>query len=267
MRPDTNWMTRIAARTRQDVEARKKQKPFALLKTFAKAAPKAPPFERSLRVAGRMKIIAEIKRKSPEKGLFAADLDATQTAAEYQAAGAVAVSVHTDGPFFGGSSEDLGRARAGCSLPLLRKEFVVDPYQIAEARVSGASAILLVASALQKKQLAEFLRLCAELGIDALVQVHDDATLESALECGAPIVSIDNTNPKTFEVDLGLTERLAPQARRAGSLVVAEGGVETPEDVRRIAAAGVDVCLVSDALVLSVNRSATMKALLEAGAA
>lgn len=265
MKAAGTYLAKILERTKADLPARKKAKAEPLLRTFAKSAPKTPGFEQTLRRTPPARIIAELKRKSPSKGFLDRDLDVTKTAKEYEAGGAAALSVLTEPAFFNGALEDLSRARAGCRLPLLRKDFIIDPYQIVEAKVGGASAVLLIVAALEDKELRDFLKLAREFDLDALVEVHDEAEMDRALDLGAPVVGINNRDLRTFEVDLGITERLAPKAAKAGALVVAESGIETPDDIRRLAKAGADAFLVGESLIRSAYRADAVKALVEAG--
>lgn len=261
MKGEGTYLERILARTIADLPARKKQRPLATLRILAGAAPKPVPFEQSVRRAPAARIIAELKRKSPSKGFIDRDLDVPQTAKDYAAGGAAALSVLTEGPHFAGSLDDLSRARQGCKLPLLRKDFVVDEYQLVEARVNGASAILLIVAALDDTQLRDFLKLARELTLDALVEVHDSAELNRALDSGAGMIGINNRDLKTFQVDLETTGRLAPTAARAGALVVAESGIQTPDDVKRLAASGAEAFLVGESLLLAGDRAEAVRAL------
>jgi indole-3-glycerol phosphate synthase len=261
MKAEGTYLEKILARTVADLPARKKQRPLDKLRVLANAAPKPVPFEQALRRASPARIIAELKRKSPSKGFIDRDLDVPQTAKDYAAGGAVALSVLTEGPHFAGTLEDLSRARQGCKLPLLRKDFIVDEYQVVEARANGASAVLLIVAALDDAQLRGFSKLCRDLQLDALVEVHDEAELTRALDAGAVLVGINNRDLRTFEVDLATTERLAPIAKRAGSFVVSESGLQTPDDVRRLASAGADAFLVGEALLLAASRVDAVRAL------
>jgi indole-3-glycerol phosphate synthase len=261
MKATGTYLEKILARTVADLPARKVKKPLPMMRVLANAAPKPVPFEQSLRRAPTARIIAELKRKSPSKGFIDRDLDVTQTAKDYADGGAVALSVLTEGPNFAGTLEDLGRARQGCKLPLLRKDFIVDEYQIVEARVNGASAILLIVAALENKQLVDFLKLSRELALDALVEVHDPAELDRALDTGAALIGINNRDLRTFQVDLGTTERLAPTAAKSGAFVVAESGIQTPADVKRLAAAGAEAFLVGESLLLAASRADAVRSL------
>jgi indole-3-glycerol phosphate synthase len=264
MKAAGTYLEKILARTRLDVEERKRLKAPALLKTLARSAPRPPGFETSLRAAKGARLIAELKRRSPSKGFIDRDLDVTQTARDYTTGGAAALSVLTEGAHFGGSLEDLSRARAGTGLPLLRKDFVLDEYQLSEARVAGASAVLLIVAALEARLLAALLKESRALGLEALVEVHDDAELDAALDAGAAMVGINNRDLRTFSVDLAVTERLAPRAAKAGTLVVAESGISTPDDLRRLASAGADAFLVGESLIRAADRAAATRALVSA---
>jgi len=261
MKAQGTYLEKILARTAADLPARQKQKPLQILRVLAKAAPKPVPFEQTLRRAPAARIIAELKRRSPSKGFLDRDLDLTETAKEYSAGGAVAISVLTETPNFAGTLEDLGRARLGCKLPLLRKDFIIDEYQVVESRVNGASAILLIVAALEGKQLSDLLKLTREYGLDALVEIHDAAELERALDAGAGLIGINNRDLKSFAVDLAITERLAPAASKAGAFVVAESGIHTPADIKRLAQAGAEAFLVGESLILAGNRTEAVQSL------
>jgi len=212
---------------------------------------------------GPVRIVAEVKRASPSAGAISAGLDAPAQAARYAAAGAAAVSVLTDGPGFGGSLDDLAAVRARVSVPLLRKDFVVERYQLLEARAAGADAALLIVAALDPERLSSLLADCAGLGLSALVEVHDEAEVEVALRCGARLVGVNNRNLKTFAVDLAVSERLLPMLPE-GVKGVAESGVRTPADARRLQAAGAANFLVGEALVRAPDPGALLRALADA---
>jgi indole-3-glycerol phosphate synthase len=264
MKAAGTYLEKILTRTAADLPARQKQKPLGMLRALAKAAPKSPPFEQTLRRTPAARIIAELKRKSPSKGFIDRDLDVAVTAQDYAKGGAAAISVLTEGPFFAGTLDDLSRVRQACSVPLLRKDFIIDPYQIVEARAHGAGAVLLIVAALDGKQLSEFIRLAREFELEALVEVHDAAELDRALDAGAAMIGINNRDLKTFEVDLGTTERLAPAAAKAGTLVVAESGIKGAGDIRRLAAAGADAFLVGETLLLAADRAKAVRELVDA---
>jgi len=194
-------------------------------------------------------VIAEIKRRSPSKGLIRADFDAEKISLAYQAAGAAAISVLTDEKFFGGSLEILRQVRAAVTTPLLRKDFVIDRYQIDEARVCGADAILLIVAALSDADLAALHAYARGLQLDVLVEVHDEAELERALAIGTKLVGVNNRNLKSFDVDLATTERLAARIADPEVVLVAESGIAGPADVARLARAGARGFLVGESLM------------------
>ncbi|MGD9944809.1 MAG: indole-3-glycerol phosphate synthase TrpC [Burkholderiaceae bacterium] len=208
-------------------------------------------FERALRdriAAGRPAVIAEIKKASPSKGVLRDPFDPPAIAASYAAAGAACLSVLTDQRFFQGSLDYLRAARAACPLPVLRKDFIVDPYQIYEARVHGADCILLIAAALSDAQMAEFEQIAQALSMDVLVEVHDAHELERALRLNTPLVGVNNRDLRSFEVSLQTTLGLLPQMP-AGRLVVTESGILQPADVALMRQAGVNAFLVGEAFM------------------
>lgn len=195
-------------------------------------------------------VIAEIKRRSPSRGEIRADFDPVKCARAYADGGAAALSVLTDERWFGGSLHFLEAVRREVELPILRKDFLVDPYQVDEARAWGADAVLLIVAALEPDELAGLLARARERGLDALVEVHDPAELERALAVGADLVGVNNRDLRSFEVDLGTTERVAGALPEGGGvLLVAESGIFTHDDVRRLARAGAGAFLVGEALM------------------
>ena len=203
----------------------------------------------ALRACSGVAVIAEIKRMSPSKGLIRADFDAEKIALAYQAAGAAAISVLTDEKFFGGSLGILRQVRAAVAMPLLRKDFVIDPYQIDEARVAGADAVLLIVAALSDADLAALHAYASGLELDVLVEVHDEAELDRALAIGSKLIGVNNRDLKSFDVDLGTTERLAARIADPEVLLVAESGIGCPADVARLARAGARGFLVGESLL------------------
>ena len=230
----------------------------------AAAAASRPPrdFAGALRRPdGCLAVIAEIKRRSPSKGVLAPDLEPAGTARCYAAGGAAALSVLTDGPWFGGSLDDLASAREAVALPVLRKDFTLDPLQVVEARAAGADAVLLITAALpDDAALAELAAAAAELGLGALVEVDDEAGLERAVQAGARIVGVTNRDLRTFGEDLSTAERLAARIPD-GVVSVAESAIRSPADARRMAEAGFDAVLVGEALVRSPDAEAAVSAL------
>lgn len=220
-------------------------------------------FLRALTATDRVAIIAEVKKASPSKGLIAPDFDPVQVAQNYEAHGAAAVSVLTDRRFFQGELDFLVRIRARIELPVLRKDFIIDPLQIEEASAAGADAILLIAAILGTAQLREFRLQAQALGMDVLVEVHDEAELEQALASGAGLIGINNRNLHDFTVDLATSFRLRALIP-AGIVVVSESGIGGVEEVRQLRAAGIDAALVGESL-MRAGRDATLLQALSAG--
>jgi indole-3-glycerol phosphate synthase len=220
----------------------------------------APAIERIL--AGGT-VIAEIKRRSPSAGLLRDDLDPVAVANGYEAAGAAAISVLTDGPDFGGSLDDLAAVRGAVEVPVLRKDFVVSPVQIAEARVAGADWVLLIAAIFDDAGLVEALDAARRCGAGALVEVHTDSELDRAVAAGAVCIGINNRDLVTLATDLGTFARLRPRVP-AGTVTIAESGVRGPSDVRRLIGEGADAVLVGEALMRAPDPAALLVALVEA---
>ena len=252
------FLADILARKRDEVAARRAALPDRELEARARDAAPPRPFEAALSLrGGPVRVIAEVKRASPSAGAIAAGLDAAAQARRYARAGAACISVLTDGPGFGGSLEDLAAVRAAVDVPLLRKDFTVDRYQLLEARARGADAALLIVAALAPDALRALHEACGELGLAALVEVHDADEAELALAAGARLVGVNNRNLSTFEVDLGVSERLLP-ALPAHVRGVAESGVRTAADARRLRAAGAANLLVGEALVRAADPAALL---------
>jgi indole-3-glycerol phosphate synthase len=205
-------------------------------------------FRQALAEGSGARIIAEIKRRSPSKGEIRADFDPVGCARSYAEAGAAAVSVLTDEHYFGGRLEFLEAVRSAVGVPLLRKDFVIDPYQVDEARVSGADAVLLIVAALSGEKLGRLRQHAVSLGLDVLVEVHDEDELETALAGGTDLIGINNRDLRSFETDLAVSERLAPRVP-GHVLIVSESGIFTHEEIRRLEGAGVHAFLVGEALM------------------
>jgi len=254
-----NRLTPILERRREAVAAARALRPLDALEDAIAAAPPARRDFRAALAAPGLSIIAELKRRSPSGGALKLAADAGATAAAYHAAGARALSVLTEPEHFGGALEDLRLARRAAPVPALRKDFIVDPYQIAESRLAGADAVLLIVAALGVRT-AEYLGLAAAAGLDALVEVHDEAELDVALDAGAEIVGINNRNLTDLSVDLGVFERLAARIP-AGVIKVAESGVETRADAERMRRAGADALLIGTALMKAADPAAKLREL------
>lgn len=240
----------ILATKRDEIAAAKRRVAPAVLAVQAEACSDPPRGFRAALAAGeRPRVVAELKRRSPSKGEIRRDFDPLACAKSYADAGAAALSVLTDEPYFGGRLEYLEAVRRTVSLPLLRKDFLVDPYQVDEARVAGADAVLLIARALAPAMLRALRERATALGLDALVEVHDAADVDAALAVGADLVGINNRDLATFTTDLAIAERLAPGLVQAGVVVVAESGIFTYDDVQRLEAAGAHAVLVGEALM------------------
>jgi indole-3-glycerol phosphate synthase len=242
----------IVAHKRIEVAARKAELPLAVLREQLAEAPRPRDFLAALLSPARPapRVIAEIKRRSPSKGELRPGLDAVELTHIYEQNGASAISVLTDGHFFGGSLNDLRDVRAATALPLLRKDFVIDPYQIYEARAAGADAILLIAAILTTDQLSTYRQLAAELGMASLVEVHNRAELTSALASNAGLIGINNRDLHTFNVTLDTTRALRPLVP-PGVVVVSESGIYTQADRESLQDLNVDALLVGESLLVS----------------
>ncbi|MHB1413994.1 MAG: indole-3-glycerol phosphate synthase TrpC [Chloroflexota bacterium] len=252
-------LAKILTHKREEIAASKRALPLAELRRRVADVAPARDFAAALR-RRNVAVIAEIKRASPSRGPLALDLDPATLARSYELGGAAALSVLTDGRFFSGSLEDLARARAAVSLPALRKDFVVDEYQVWEARAAGADALLLIVAALGDDQLGQLLGLAGEVGLACLVEAHDEGEVGRALAHGARLLGINNRDLRTFAVDLATTERLAALVP-ADRTVVAESGIHGRADVARLAGAGVDAVLVGESLVTAPEASARLREL------
>ncbi len=249
----------IIAHKREEVAASRSAVSLAEMRARAAAAPPARDFATAV-TGPPVRLIAEVKRASPAHGAIRQNADPAGVARLYEQAGAAATSVLTDRRFFQGSDDDLRAVRGAIGLPVLRKDFVVDPYQIYEARALGADAVLLIAGTVGGSELATLGRLAAEVGMTALFEVHTQAQVEEALAAGARVIGINNRDLRTLVVDLDITRRLRPRIPD-GAVVISESGIETADDVVRVCRAGVDAILVGTALMASPDPAAHLRAL------
>jgi len=251
-------LERILGETRAEIERRKRQAPSPPSAPGGDPAPSRS-FAQALR-GDRVAVIAEFKRRSPSAGTLRADADLEQIVGAYERGGAAAVSVLTEGPNFGGSLGDLHGARRACALPLLRKDFIIDAYQLHEARAAGADAVLLIVAALAQQELAALHAEARTLGLDVLVEVHDERELAIALDIGAEIIGVNNRDLRDFSVDTRRTERLMT-AMPSGVTVVSESGIRDAEQLRRLGERGVAAVLVGESLMAADDPAAALGAL------
>jgi indole-3-glycerol phosphate synthase len=257
-------LTKIAAYKRDEVAARKAVRRLGDLESAAKTVSAPRGFRAALERAhapGRLALIAEIKKASPSRGLIRADFDPPALAKAYEAGGAACLSILTDTPSFQGSDDDLVAARAACGLPCIRKEFLVDPWQVAESRALGADAVLVILAMVDDALAADLMAAACAHGMDALVEVHDAPEMTRAGRLGADLVGVNNRDLRTFEVDLAISERLAGAAPR-GALLVTESGIFGPADAARLERAGAAAMLVGESLMRQTDVEAATRALL-----
>jgi indole-3-glycerol phosphate synthase len=250
----------IVAAKRRELGERKEAVPLKVLKRRVAEREAARDFAGALKQPGTG-LIAEAKKASPSKGLLCPDFDAVRLARTYERAGAAAVSVLTEAEHFLGSLDYLTAVKETVSIPVLRKDFIFDPYQVYESAAAGADVLLLIAAMLTAAQLKRLHGLTADIGLASLVEVHNEAEMKRAIEAGAGIIGINNRDLRTFEVDLGVTEKLAPLAPPE-AVIVSESGVRTREDIRRLADAGIDAVLVGETLITCQDIPGTIRELL-----
>lgn len=251
----------IAAYKRQEIAQAKQARPLALLERSLKERPPVRDFREAIHRPGNLGLIAEVKRASPSAGPIRPGADAVETAKAYEAAGAQAISVLTDAKFFQGSLQDLTRVKEKGGLPVLRKDFLLEEYQVVEGAAAGADAVLLIAAVLNLELLTRLIRFSGELGMSALVETHTERELGEALEAGAQIVGINNRNLDTFQVDLAATQRLIQRAPKDRT-VVSESGIRFRADVQFVERLGAHAVLIGEELMSAPDIGKKIKELM-----
>ncbi|MGD8366947.1 MAG: indole-3-glycerol phosphate synthase TrpC [Desulfobacterales bacterium] len=256
----SGFLPKILAAKKEEVRRAEATVPLDVLQARADARTDLRPFAAPLCTEG-VRIVAEIKRASPSKGPLRPDLDPAAMARAYEAGGAAALSVLTDSPFFRGSASDLQAARAACRLPVLRKDFILFPYQVVESKAMGADAVLLIVRALSQERLEQMLKLCRRLSLDALVEIHTEKDLIAATRAGATLIGINNRDLGTFSTDVGRAAALASRFL-PGQIPVAASGISSRADVEKNLAAGIRRFLIGEALVTDADPEDRLKTLI-----
>jgi indole-3-glycerol phosphate synthase len=256
----THILARIIEAKRQRLRRAKMRVPEAIIKRMAHTSPRAPSFAEALQNGQRVRVIAEVKKASPSKGVFRQDFDVSTLSDSYTSAGASAISVVTEEDFFQGDLGWVGQIRKTSPLPILRKDFIFDPFQVYETRASGASAILLIVAMLRSDELRELLSLATDIKLDVLVEVHDDSELMEALEADAKIIGVNNRDLKTFKVDVETSVRLGKQIPNDRIFVV-ESGIHGRAEIDSLLGAGADAFLIGEHFLTAPDPGAALRGL------